>query len=411
MGRFVLALLKSLPGLAVVAPWLALAAPARADTVLERVVLVQRHGVRAPTQSAETLAEWSPRAWPKWPVERGHLTTRGGQVVALVAGGVRDFYVKQGLLPPQGCPGSRLVVWADGKDQRTRDSGREMVQTLAPGCGAQVQSGPHGAKDPVFNSIGGACLLDPAAGEEALRSAVGEMGLVDPGALEGIRRICRILKPGSPPIKIPSTFTVTPEKIEISGPLAMTGDVGEIFLLEYAQDMPAADVAWGEASNPVALDPLLAPRNRLADLTRRLPYVANRQGAGMARLMLAALSGEPNAAAPQVGADVKLLALAGHDDNLSNMAGVFNIDWTLPAQPDATAPATVFALERWRDTVSGAVTVSVRLFYAELEGMRRLEPSAVRTISITLPGCGPQGCPLETLRERVLAQLPDACGR
>ncbi len=43
----------------------------------------------------------------------------------------------------------------------------------------------------------------------------------------------------------------------------------------------------------------MAPRNRLADLTRSLPYVAVRQGARMARLMLATLDGEANAAAPR----------------------------------------------------------------------------------------------------------------
>ncbi len=99
--------------------------------MLERVVLVQRHGVRAPTQSPEQLADWSRREWPRWPADRGHLTARGAQVVALVADGVRDFYVKEALLPAQGC-GSRIVVWADGKDERTRDSGRQMAQAFAP---------------------------------------------------------------------------------------------------------------------------------------------------------------------------------------------------------------------------------------------------------------------------------------
>ncbi|MFX7949466.1 hypothetical protein ABTK52_18935, partial [Acinetobacter baumannii] len=55
----------------------------RAEPVLDRVVLVQRHGVRAPTQSPDMLAEWSARAWPRWPVAPGQLTERGGQVVAM----------------------------------------------------------------------------------------------------------------------------------------------------------------------------------------------------------------------------------------------------------------------------------------------------------------------------------------
>ncbi len=85
------------------------------------------------------MAEWTRRPWPRWLAGRGHLTTRGGLVVALVADGVRDFYVKQGLLPAQGC-GARIVVWADGKDERTRDSGRQMAQVFAPA--ARCRSSP-----------------------------------------------------------------------------------------------------------------------------------------------------------------------------------------------------------------------------------------------------------------------------
>lgn len=385
-------------------------APARAETVLERVVLVQRHGVRAPTQSPEQLADWSRRDWPRWPAERGHLTARGAQVVALVADGVRDFYVKEALLPAQGC-GSRVVVWADGKDERTRDSGRQMAQAFAPGCKLPVQSGPPGAKDPVFDSLGGDCFLDAQQGDLALRERVGESGLVDHPTRAGIHGLCRILRPSQPHNSPPSSFTVLPDRIEISGALASAAAVGEIFLLEYAQDMPAGDVGWGEAATPAALDLLMAPRNRLADLTRSLPYVAVRQGARMARLMLATLDGEANVAAPAIPADVKLLAFAGHDDNLSNMAGVFGAEWSLPGQPDDTAPATAFALERRRDTATGAVTVSLRIFYAQLEGMRRLEPAAVRNLVVKMAGCPAEGCPLDSLRQHVLASLPEACGR
>ncbi len=386
--------------------------PASAEPVLERVVLVQRHGVRAPTQSPETLAQWSARGWPQWPVPRGHLTDQGAQVVALIADGVRNHYVRTALLPAQGCPGAGLMVWADGKDERTRRSGQEMATHLAPGCALEARSGPHGSRDPLFDSAGGSCTLDPQEGAAALRAALGPGGdLVDPASARAIGPLFAILRPGAP-VPLPENgFAVQPEKIVLIGPLAIAAAAGEIFLLEYAQGLPPAQVAWGAASDPAQLLPLLAPRNRLSDLVRSLPYVAVRQGAGMARLMLATLAGEPHAAAPVVGADVKLLALAGHDDNLSNMAGVFGVDWSLPGQPDATAPATVFALERWRDPATGAVTVALRLFYAELEGMRRLDPASVKTLPVALPGCEGGTCPLERLRARVLAALPPACGQ
>ncbi len=43
--------------------------------------------------------------------------------------------------------------------------------------------------------------------------------------------------------------------------------------------------------------------------------------------------------------------------------------------------------------------------------MRRLEPASVRSLLVQMPGCPPDGCRLDTLRQRVLDALPDACGR
>ncbi|OYX13016.1 MAG: hypothetical protein B7Z15_08780, partial [Rhizobiales bacterium 32-66-8] len=138
--------------------------PAAPALKLERVVLVQRHGVRAPTQPADLLATWTARDWPRWPVAQGELTPHGADVVALVARGMHAHLVAEGLLSAAGCPGDGLVVWADGADQRTRESGRVLADSLAPGCGvtpgfalanATDQERPghtsHKLKDPVFN--------------------------------------------------------------------------------------------------------------------------------------------------------------------------------------------------------------------------------------------------------------------
>lgn len=382
--------------------------PAMAEMVLERVVLVQRHGVRAPTQSPQLLESWTSRQWPAWPVGRGELTPRGAQVVGLIADGIRAGYVAQGLLPASGCPGDSLVVWADGADERTRDSGRMLADRLAPGCAAPLGHGPDGRKDAVFDSTGGACRLEDGAARKAVAAFTKDKGIIDPASAEAIRRVWSILRPGEKPG--PSSFQVTPGGISISGALSVAAQASEIFLLQYAENMPVADVGWGAAADPAVLAVVLPARNRLADLSRRLPYLARRQGAGMARIMLATLAGETRAAAPAIGSDVKMLAFAGHDDDISNMAGILGVNWALPQQPDTASPASAFALERWRDTATGAVLVGATVWYGELEGLRALDPARVRHVKVPLPGCGPSGmCPLEGLRARVLKSLPAAC--
>ncbi|RVU19785.1 histidine-type phosphatase [Methylobacterium oryzihabitans] len=379
-----------------------------AALVLDRVVLIQRHGVRAPTQSPEALARFSERGWPGWPVGAGELTPKGARVVGLVADAIRAGYVARGLLPAQGCPGEALAVWADGRVRRTRESGREMADRLAPGCGVPVGAKPDGTRDPVFDSFSETCRLDP----EATRAAIAETfggGLTDPATDTAVRAVWAILRPGETPG--PSSVAVKHDGVELKGPLSVAAPASEIMLLEYAQGLPPAEIGWGLATTPAQIGPLLPARNRGEAITGRLPAVSLRRGAAMARLMLAALAGETRAADPAVGPGTRLLALAGHDTNLVNMAGVFGVDWTLPGQPDRAAPATAFALEGWRDEATGERRVGLTLWYAELDGMRALDPAKVHAVPVPLPGCENGLCPLTDLRQRILSRIPSECGR
>lgn len=388
------------------------AGPVAAEPVLEQVVLVQRHGVRAPTQSAETLRSWTQRTWPSWPVPRAELTDKGAQVVGLIATAMRAHYVKVGLLGAQGCPGDSVLVWSDARDERTRRSGRMMAQSFAPGCNADVAHLADGMRDPLFRRVGKQCRYDPQELAQAVRAGFGPSGqLVDPASARAIAGVSAILRPQGPPLD-PATsgFQATAKGVVLKGPLVTAANSAEIFLLQYAQGMPLDTVGWGLASNPEALAPLLAARDRTVWFSRQIPYVARIQGAGMARVMLDTLAGQPHATAPAIAPGLKVLAFAGHDDNLSNMAGVFGVDWTLPGQPDKTAPATAFALERWRDAAKGTDSLSLRVWYAELEGMRTLDPAKVHSVLVPLPDCpGETFCPLETVRARILPELPAAC--
>ena len=153
---------------------------------------------------------------------------------------------------------------------------------------------------------------------------------------------------------------------------------------------------------------------RFFELLRLNTFQASRRGAAMARVILASLAGEPIKTVPAIGPDARLVALAGHDGNLSQMAGVFGLNWSLPQdQPDATAPATTLAFELWKDTASGETFVRPVLYYATLDQLRTLAPAIARKLPLQLDDCasGPMGsCSLETVRKRVEALLPEDCG-
>jgi 4-phytase/acid phosphatase len=190
MARLVLAL-------AALCALMGFTAPAFAEVRLERVVLVQRHGVRPPTVSNAELAKYSDRPWPAWPVGPGELTPHGAKVVALVGKTLRKAYVDAGLLPAHGCAGAgRIAVWADNADERTRHSGQVLAESLAPGCGAKASWSDAKPRDPIFGApTDKACHADPADDRDAFAKAAGPDGSVTPEARKAIDRLQLILAP------------------------------------------------------------------------------------------------------------------------------------------------------------------------------------------------------------------------
>lgn len=383
---------------------------------LERVVLVQRHGVRPPTSSNADLARYAAAPWPAWPVPPGELTSHGEATVRLMGESLLAVYRAKGLLPSAGCPAAgEVVVWADGTDQRTRRSGEVLAAALAPGCGVKVGWAPSEPRDPIFGgSDEAACRIDGEKGRAAILRAAGPGGLETPAGRAALARLQTILAPTACDggagmcFSGPDTVVAGPKGPKARGPMFTASSLAEDLLLEYAQGMPAADVGWGRAASAAEIAEVMAVHERATDLMRRNRYFTARAGAPMARLVLAALSGE---AGPHSGEAVRLLALAGHDTNLSLMAGVFGLDWTLAGEPDATAPATALAFELWSD--KGALFVRPVIYWETLEQLRALTPARAASQPLRFADCasGPLGtCPLRTLRRHVEALIPPGCG-
>jgi 4-phytase/acid phosphatase len=416
IGRLALIVLgiAALAGAATAAP--------QTGLTLERVVIVQRHGVRPPTSSNQALAAYAEKPWPAWPVAAGELTPHGADTVRLVGRTLRRAYRNGRLAPPHGCPAADAVsVWADGADERTRRSGETLAEALSPGCSVKAAWGGPLPRDPIFNgdTRAAACRSDPEAARAALLAGIGTGGVDTPATRSALKRLQAILAPkacaGGPGTCFAREDRVVagPTGPKLEGSLATTASLAEDLLLEYAEGMPRSDVGWGRAGSAADIAAVMPLHERAFKLHFGDPYLAAREGAPMARLILAALAGETRPAAPGFGPGTRLLALAGHDSNLALMGGLFGLDWVLPDQPDATAPATALAFELWKDRTNGARFVRAVIYYATLDQLRTLAPATARRRVLTFTGCdsGPMGsCPLETLRRRTLALIPPGCG-
>lgn len=133
----------------------------------------------------------------------------------------------------------------------------------------------------------------------------------------------------------------------------------------------------------------------------------------MMRDILGALQGK--ATLPGQTAPARMAVFAGHDSNLANMAGILGVRWTLPDQPDTTAPDTALAFEVWK-APSGERYVRLAVIYQTLDQLRNETPldaaHPAGRVDLPIPGCadGPHGaCRLDAFEAMVAARLPTDC--
>lgn len=405
-----------MPFLALLLVAFALAAPAHAAPrlTLERVVFVTRHGVRPPTMANAVIDRYAAKPWPKWNAAPGELTPHGALTVRLMGESLAQTY--HGLRS-RGCPPAGTVtVWADGHDQRTRLTGDILAETFSPGCGAKA-SYASGA-DPTFNGDAAACTVPKIDANAELQAVLGHKGLETPATRASIARLQSVVAPqacrGGTGYCLAGEDKVTMAGMwpRIDGPLMLATFLAEDVYLEYADGMPLTEVGWGKIKSAADIAPLMAAHERLFGLLAADKPLAVRAGAPMARLILAFLAGDQRAAAPAVGEATAILGLAGHDSNLAFMAGVFGVDWALPGEPEATAPATTLAFELWRDP-SGARFVRAVVYYETLDQLRSLRPAKARSVALAFSDCssGPmRSCPLATLSRRTAQLVASDCG-
>jgi 4-phytase/acid phosphatase len=386
---------------ALVTAWPLAAAPR-----LVYVVIVSRHGVRAPTWDTARLNQYSAEPWPEWGVPPGNLTPHGRELIRLMGAYYRDWLSGEQLIRRVGCQAAtRIYIRAD-KDQRTLETGRAIAESIQPGCGIGVHAQAEGGSDPLFSGAG---TPDPERSLAAVRDRLG----TDPqhliadhrAALDTLQYILR----GRADVRDDFSVCLKGKSVELTGPFATGSTFSENLLLEYANGMQGAELGWGRLTRE-NLNRALELHAVYADLMRRTPYLARARGSNLLahilRSMEQAASGKSTAGALGQPGDV-LLVLAGHDTNLSNLSGMLGLSWKLPGyQPDDTPPGGALIFSLWRDSGTGQFSVKLRYLAQTLYQMRNASPLSITappaSQSVSLPGCeaaqGDNGCPWDTAR-------------
>ncbi|WP_024710452.1 histidine-type phosphatase, partial [Xanthomonas oryzae] len=346
-------------------------APASAQSAqLERVVVVFRHGVRAPLQGEAAAAHYADQPWPQWSTPASLLTPHGRKGVQLSGEYLRQWLAQQALLPSSGCPATGSVsVWAN-TDQRTIDSGALLADALAPGCGIVAGHREAGSNDPLFRPIeAGAVPFDATAAVASIQQQTGGPAALLQGHAAELQALQQILGCTRTPCdfaQMPSTLapSANGRGLRLGGPIDLTSGTGEVLLLQYAEGLPLSQVGWGRAT-PERLAQVSRLHALLFDIYARPHYMAARSGAPLAREVLQRFS---DAQAPKVSLFV------GSDTHIAALSGLLGAHFHLPGYgADDPPPGGALLLGLWREP-SGERVVRAQYLAQSLDQLRTLAP-------------------------------------
>lgn len=387
---------------------------------LERVVMLMRHGVRPPTKPTVGPPGTADKPWPKWGAGFGELTRHGYDAVKLLGDWDRVHWESLGLLPADRCLDKTELAMEASYKSRTQDTARALAEGMMPGCPVSIPH-PAGEEDDVlFHPLAtGKIAFDAADALARARARMPAGGMVqevrdhaDLFALlnqalgcctpqtcgDGKARDCDLSK-------VPPALENNDDgAVSIGDPFSLASTVGQTFLLEYLEGMPMEDVAWGRLDE-ARIGRLLEFHVLKYKYEARTPYVALRTAAPLVSRMLEAMEGGS-----------KLTVLAGHDTNIAQVGGFFDLHWTVPGYPrDDPPPGGALGFEVLSDPAGARY---VRAFYRSqtMPQVRELQPldedNPASWEILPIPGCA-EPCRLEvfaTLARGKLAEADVAAG-
>ncbi|UYB51584.1 histidine-type phosphatase [Xanthomonas sp. AM6] len=369
---------------------------------VEQVLMLFRHGVRAPLQGEAAAAALADRPWPVWDTPASLLTAHGRAAVQLSGDYTRQWLVRDGVLPATGCPGAGTVSVYANTDQRTIVSADILAEALAPGCGLQAGHQAQGSDDPLFRPVeAGAVDFDAAAAVASIQRQTGGPGAVLAPYARELRTMQRIL--GCAPNNQDCDFARMPSSlapgangrgIALHGPLDLTSGTAEVFILQYAEGLPLDQVGWGRATRE-RLGVVSRLHALLFEIYARPQYMAARAGAPLAHRVLDTLGAD--------GAPA-LTVLVASDTHIAALSGLLDLHFHLPGYGlDDSPPGGALVLEQVRDVRSGQRYVRLRYQAQSLDQLRELTPLGLRTPpllqTLHVPGCSDARTQLCTLQQ------------
>jgi 4-phytase/acid phosphatase len=346
---------------------------------LEKVVMLSRHGVRPQTDTT-SLEDATGKKWPEWNVPDGFLTGHG--YAGMLTQGAYQLaeWRSHGLAVGAGpaCPESGKVwLWA-APDQRTKATGAALLDGMFPGCGMVTHASAH-KFDPLFDTIE---MGIAKPNEQLVYQQISERTALPSRRKKLMQKRWRIYaarcaEGGKSCEFLDKEWIVKINdkgKAKLSGPVSKGSSIGETIRLQYSENLPLSEVAFGHARNAQEVSNLMALHAEKYNLASNTLEYARHAGSLLMRQLIGALS-DNNEGSKSTELKSPLVILVGHDSNISQIQTMLSFDWQLPVYPrNDIPPGGSLIIERYLDKQTGEKMVHLTFSARTLDQWRQLSP-------------------------------------
>jgi 4-phytase / acid phosphatase len=387
-------------------------------TILKQIIFFGRHSIRSSTSDPSSLAQFAVDSYPDFVgVQKGYLTPRGQQAASLLGSYFHDYLLNEGFLTGDAQTDLSCSYFRANSIQRSNITAAKFGEGLIPCATIPVHSyriadgNTRAEPDPVFDPIlANVATVDPVRAVTEVQGIFGS-GTATASAYSGELSLIRsVLYPpetqpttgalqGSvDPTSLPITLTASTSIMYTGGVINVGGlnsiaSAADPFIMQYADNFPLDDVAWGRLS----LD-ALSQQTRIINLFFNIellaPYLNQVQSSNAAshvlRTMEQAVIGD-NMPGAFGDPGSRLIVIISSDAYVVGLAGLLKMHWMLPGyQPDYCPPggALVFELRQLKSSQE----YLVRAFFISqtLDQLRNLTPLTLENppakMQLLIPG-------------------------
>jgi 4-phytase/acid phosphatase len=371
------------------------------NTVLKQIIIFGRHSVRSAAAPSNVISVFASQPYPDFGVPTGYLTPHGAQASVLLGRYFRDYLRAEGLLSGKDAEDAEWSYFRANSIQRSNITAASLASGLLPGASVPIHSFPLGTPDPIFDPIAAGVVT--ADGARAVKEVAGIYGTEGSALSAAYRSEDSLMRSAlfsyprdqQPPPATPSGLTdATAQPISLTastGKVATTNviNVGGLrdrllatdpFVMEYTDNLPIQEVAWGRLS-----------LEEISQLTRIItlyfaidtnpPYLNQLQSSNAMAHILRSMEQEvyghkvPGAF---TGKRAHLLVINSSDGYVEGVASLLHMHWLLPGyQPDFCAPGGSLVFELRRSKRSGRYIVRAYYTAQTFDQLRTLTPLTV----------------------------------